>query len=409
MIPNRGADRGRGQHRAGARLTVVAATARGRRFALAAALWGTVALALASVAVAVAIPDIRLELGASPSGAQWAQNVFVLVMALLVLPLGWLGDRIGPKGLVVAGMLVFGAGSAVCALAGSTVALIAGRAVQGVGAAALPAHWAWSRRGDPAAYGRTLAGAGLLVALAVLAAGAVVELTGWRWVFWLTLAATALTGATALAAPDAGGRETGAPEGGGRSGTGPAALAATLVGCCYAITYLVPQYYEFVLDGSPLRSGLMLLLVITPAAGLWLLSPALVGRVGTRRLVAAGVACAAAGMFAITLVDADTGPRALLPGLLLLGVGLGLACPVLFGAGAMPARAWATLHLAAAAVLLAASATLAQGVESERRAARASFDSAFSDSLAAAAWLLLGAMLVVAAVAALIRRSTPRA
>ena len=101
-------------------------------------------------------------------------------------------------------------------------------------------------------------------------------------------------------------------------------------------------------------------------------------------------------MAVVSFVDADTGYRALLPGTLLFGIGLGLAV------GAMLAATPAVAPISPAlggALLLAAGGALFRHVDSDRRADGAGFEPAFADALAATAWLL-AAVLAAAAVVA---------
>jgi EmrB/QacA subfamily drug resistance transporter len=106
--------------------------------------WGLAAIALSMVVVGldttvlnVALPTLATDLGASTGELQWVVDSYVLVLAALMLPVGALGDRHGRRTGLVAGLLVFGASSALAAWAGSTEALVAARAGMGLGAAAL--------------------------------------------------------------------------------------------------------------------------------------------------------------------------------------------------------------------------------------------------------------------------------
>jgi MFS family permease len=95
-----------------------------------------VVLAIAGVAgLTVAIPSIGAELGASQSELQWILDSFALTLAALLLPMGALGDRFGRRRLMLFGFVVFVGASLWAASAGSVGALIAARAVGGVGAA----------------------------------------------------------------------------------------------------------------------------------------------------------------------------------------------------------------------------------------------------------------------------------
>ncbi|KOV81996.1 MFS transporter [Nocardia sp. NRRL S-836] len=85
----------------------------------------------------VAIPSISTGLGASTADIQWMINAYSLALAGLLLTTGALSDRFGRKRALLAGLTLFGAGSAVAAYAGSSEALIAARGFMGVGAALL--------------------------------------------------------------------------------------------------------------------------------------------------------------------------------------------------------------------------------------------------------------------------------
>src|SRR5690349_5851545 len=76
-----------------------------------------------------------IGLGAKQSQLEWAINSYTLVFAGLLFTAGLLGDRIGRKKVLLAGMLIFGAGSALSAFAGSPGELIAWRGVMGLGGA----------------------------------------------------------------------------------------------------------------------------------------------------------------------------------------------------------------------------------------------------------------------------------
>src|SRR6516225_10144403 len=83
----------------------------------------------------VALPSLRTDLGASSSQLQWIVDSYMLVFAGVLLTAGSLGDRFGRKRSLMAGLVVFGAGSLASALAGSATMLTASRALMGLGAA----------------------------------------------------------------------------------------------------------------------------------------------------------------------------------------------------------------------------------------------------------------------------------
>lgn len=87
--------------------------------------------------VGVALPAMRHDLGMSNAAAHWVINAYMLVFAGLAAAAGRLGDIIGFKLLMLAGVAIFGVASLVAGFADSGAFLIAVRAVEGVGAAVI--------------------------------------------------------------------------------------------------------------------------------------------------------------------------------------------------------------------------------------------------------------------------------
>jgi len=85
--------------------------------------------------VNVALPSLSAQLGASTRELQWVVDAYLLVFCALLLAAGSFGDRIGRKRVLVVGLVVFVATSVFAGSAGSTGALIAGRALMGIGGA----------------------------------------------------------------------------------------------------------------------------------------------------------------------------------------------------------------------------------------------------------------------------------
>src|SRR5918992_449000 len=83
----------------------------------------------------VALPTLERDLGASSSQLQWIVDSYMLVFAGLLLTAGALGDRFGRKRALSFGLLIFGAGSLLAAVATGPAMLIASRAVMGLGGA----------------------------------------------------------------------------------------------------------------------------------------------------------------------------------------------------------------------------------------------------------------------------------
>jgi EmrB/QacA subfamily drug resistance transporter len=148
---------------------------------------------LDNLVVTTALPVIRKDLGASLADLEWTVNAYTLTFAVLLLTGAALGDRFGRRRLFTIGLAVFTAGSIGAALAPSVEALVAFRAVQGVGgaivtpltltilSAAVPAH----RRG--LALGAWSGIGGVAIAIGPLVGGAVVEGISWQWIFWLNV------------------------------------------------------------------------------------------------------------------------------------------------------------------------------------------------------------------------------
>lgn len=101
---------------------------------------GTLIVFLDLTVVNTALPAISLDLGATTSELQWVVDSYVLVLAGLLILAGSIGDRFGRRRWMTAGLGLFLVGSVVGAIADSIPTLIAGRAIQGLGAAfVLPA------------------------------------------------------------------------------------------------------------------------------------------------------------------------------------------------------------------------------------------------------------------------------
>jgi EmrB/QacA subfamily drug resistance transporter len=140
--------------------------------------------------VNVALPTLVRELHASNSQLQWVVDAFNLLFAGSVLAMGSLSDRFGRKGMLLAGLSVFGLASAAGGLTDGPGQLIAARSVMGVGAAmvfpstlSLLTNVFTARRERALAIGLWGAITGVAIALGPIMGGWLLELFGWRSIF----------------------------------------------------------------------------------------------------------------------------------------------------------------------------------------------------------------------------------
>jgi EmrB/QacA subfamily drug resistance transporter len=154
---------------------------------------GSLMAALDTLVVSTALSTIRLHLHASIAQLEWTVNAYNLSFAVLLITAAALGDRFGRRSLYAAGLGLFAAASAACALAPDVGWLIAARAVQGAGAALImPLGLALLSEAFPAekrgaAIGIFSAITGLAVASGPLVGGAIVQGISWEWIFWVNV------------------------------------------------------------------------------------------------------------------------------------------------------------------------------------------------------------------------------
>jgi EmrB/QacA subfamily drug resistance transporter len=347
---------------------------------------------LDNLVVTNALVSIREDLGASLEQLEWTVNAYTLSFAVFLLTAAALGDRFGRRRVFAVGIGVFTFASAAAALAPSTDALIAARALQGLGGAVitplsltlLSEAFAEERRG--LALGIWSGVSGLGVALGPVIGGAVVEGFSWQWIFWLNvpiglaLAPAALRTLSesrgpspSLDLPGVALASTGllglvfgivrSQELGWTSATviGSVAIGAVLLAAfavwetrtstpmlpmrffrnrAFAATngvslamffgafgsiFLLAQFFQVAQGYSPLEAGLRTLpwtampIFVAPVAGI------LSDRIGSRPLMAAGLALQAAALVWIATVTAPAVAYGLLiPGFVMAGAGMAL-------------------------------------------------------------------------------------
>ncbi|HET9840882.1 MAG TPA: MFS transporter [Nocardioides sp.] len=163
--------------------------------------WALVAVALATFMtyldnniVNVAIPDIQRELGLSTAGIEWVVSGYILTFAGLLLAGGRLADAFGRRRLFLIGLAVFTASSLLAGFAEGATTLIAARALQGIGAAAVtPTTLAiisatfTDPRERNAAVGIWGGVGALALAVGPVLGGLLTQHVAWEWIFWINV------------------------------------------------------------------------------------------------------------------------------------------------------------------------------------------------------------------------------
>ena len=303
-----------------------------RRVVVGALLVGTLLASMEVVVVGPAMPAVVQELG-SAGLYPWVFTAYVAAQTLTIPAYGWLADRWGRRDGYLLSVVLFILGSAVCALADRMDLVVAGRAVQGLGAGGL-IPLTVTVFGDlyPLRERTRIQGVfalvwGLSSLLGPLMGGLLTEAFSWRAIFWINVAPGVLAGAVVVfTLPRTLGRHARPAGGGGgawtllRDPTQQAILGSGLVlgGVLLGVVSYVPLLVQAVQGGSVLDAGLALL----PMSLAWTLAANLagrmLGRLGFRGLTRAGTALVALGCAGLAWRPDS------LAGLILMGLGMGL-------------------------------------------------------------------------------------
>lgn len=220
--------------------------------------------------VNVGLPAIAKSLNASAADLQWAINAYLLPLSALLLLGGAAGDRFGRVRILVGGTALFAIASAICAMAPSLTMLLAGRGLQGIGAALLlpnslailGGHFTGEERGR--AIGTWAAVSAAAAAAGPVLGGWLIDQVGWRSIFLINLPVALgaivlalafvrepkqsgkplpldLAGA-ALATLGLGALVWGLTIGSGPSGWTPQAIAAAAIGVVLSGVFLIVEH-----------------------------------------------------------------------------------------------------------------------------------------------------------------------
>jgi EmrB/QacA subfamily drug resistance transporter len=357
---------------------------------------GELMIVLDTTVVNVALPSIQADLGFSEAALVWVINAYMVTYGGFLLLGGRLGDLYGARRWFLIGTALFTAASLVCGLASSQWLLVAARALQGLGGAAVSAialslimnlfSETAERAKAMGIYGFVCAGGG---SLGVLAGGLLTDALSWHWVFLVNLPIGALVCAfcfTLLAPDRTPARKRRLDVGGAITVTLASmlavysivnsnglllALAVVLLGAfliiesrvrdplvplrlfrvrsvsvtnaigvlwaaaMFAWFFISALYMQLVLGYNPMQIGLAFLPanLIMAVFSIWL-SAKLVMRFGLRLPILGGMLLAALGLGLFALAPgAGAFWLHVLPGMLLLGLGCGMALnPVMLAA-----------------------------------------------------------------------------
>lgn len=145
--------------------------------------------------VNVALPRMASDLHTGVAGLQWVVDAYALTFAVLLLGMGYLGDRLGARKVYLSGMALFALASLLCGCATDAVMLIIGRALQGLGAAAmmpcslaLLSHATAHEHGLRArAVGWWTAAGSITIAAGPIVGGLLMSVTNWRSIFFVNV------------------------------------------------------------------------------------------------------------------------------------------------------------------------------------------------------------------------------
>lgn len=366
--------------------------ARRRRNILTAMCIGLMAVMASMTGLNVAQTDLAVELELSQSTILWIINAYTLALASLLMPIGAIGDKWGRKPILLIGLTLMLLASIAAGFAESGTAMIAARAVAGIGAAmimpvtlsVITSSFPEEERGHAIGIWAGVAGSGAMVGLVVSAF--LVDYFDWRWVFALPAALVVISFALSwISVPNSrevgshpfdvvgsissflaiGGLVLGIHEGPEAGWSDPLTIAglavgflalivfigwelrtphplldvrvfanrllatgalslALLFGVMFGIFLVLFPFFQAVVGFSALRSAAAMLPMAALIMPLSIVAPRFSRKIGTRTMVLIGMAFVGIGLVAMAIMaSTEGGYLSVLPGLLLIGVGMG--------------------------------------------------------------------------------------
>ena len=342
----------------------------------------------------VAQQDLAIEFGASQGTVLWIINAYTLAMAALLMPIGAIGDRWGRKPVLLFGLVLFGASSALAAIANSAELMLFARGLGGAAAAmimpvtlsVITSSFPAEERSQAIGIWAGVAGGGGIIGMFV--AALMVDVATWRWAFVLPLALVAVGLVMSIrSVPNSrehsehrfdvvgsilslfaiGGIVLGIHEGPEKGWGHPLTVVGLVIGAATLIAFIVWElrqdeplldirtfanrglatgaltimflfavmfgiflvlfpFFQAILGWSALRSAVAMLPMMAVMMPTSALAPRVVKRLGTRRTILVGLSLAGAGLALLALqASVEGGYFSVLPGLLVMGLGLGLS------------------------------------------------------------------------------------
>lgn len=342
----------------------------------------------------VAQPMLAMEFDVSQNTVLWIINIYTLTLAALLLPLGAIGDRVGRKKMLLAGLIIFGIASALSGVATSAAMMLVSRVLTGIGAAmimpvtlaVITSTFPKEERSKAIGIWTGVAGGGGILGMYLSAL--LVDVASWRWLFLLPVVlATVSIVMTIRFVPNSTEKSMyrfdivgsllsiiaivgiiyGLHEAPGHGWNNPIVFFSLIVGVIGIIGFIFWElrhegplldvrlfkkrslsggtislltvfgvqagifivlfpFFQGVLGWSGLRSTLammpMALLMMVSSA----LAPKLALRIGSRYTMASGIALGASGAVLMGyLVSVDGGYLSVLPGMIIMGLGMGFS------------------------------------------------------------------------------------